>query len=84
MQTLSEQIYSEDSNISSLTAKTLAFCLQDTAALSQRLVTGLLFSFSWQLNTNNSMDDGLGFIVCAQGGMQDMTGVINDHAWCLA
>ncbi len=29
------------------------------------------------------MDDGLGFIVCAQGGVQDMTGVINDHAWCL-
>lgn len=30
------------------------------------------------------MDDGLGFIVCAQGGVQDMTGVINDHALCLA
>lgn len=52
--------------------------------LLQRLVTGLLFSFSWQLNTNNSMDDVLGFIVCAQGGVQDMTGVINDHALRLA
>lgn len=30
------------------------------------------------------MDDGLGFIVCAQGGVQDMTGVINDRAWSLA
>lgn len=48
--------------------------------VSQRLVTGLLYSFSWQLNTNNSVDDGLGFIVFAQGGVQDMTGVINDHA----
>lgn len=59
-------------------------CLQETAVLLQRLVTGLLFSFSWQLNTNNSMDDVLGFIVCAQGGAQDMTGVINDRALCLS
>lgn len=33
---------------------------------------------------NNSVDDVLGFIVCAQGGVRDMTGVINDHALCLA
>lgn len=52
--------------------------------LVQRFVTGLLFSFSWQLNTNNSMDDVLGFIVYTQGGLQNMTGVINDHALCLA
>lgn len=85
---MSGQIYSEDwrtaGSVSSLMVKTLTFCLQETAVLLQRLVTGLLFSFSWQLNTNNSMDDGLGFIVCAQGGVQDMTGVINDHALCLA
>lgn len=29
------------------------------------------------------MDDVLGFIVCAQGEVQDMTGVINDRALCL-
>lgn len=58
--------------------------LQETAVFVQRHVTGLLFSFSWQLNTNNSMDDVLGFSVCAQGGVQDVTGVINDHALRLA
>lgn len=87
MWTLSEEVYSEDlrgGSVSSLMFKTLTFCLQDTAVLLQRLVTGLLFSFSWQLNTNNSMDDVLGVIVCAQGGVQDMTGVINDRALCLA
>lgn len=30
------------------------------------------------------MDDVLGSIVCAQGGVQDMTSVINDHTLCLA
>lgn len=30
------------------------------------------------------MDDVLGFIVCARGGVPDMTAVINDGAWCLA
>lgn len=59
-------------------------CLQDTNVFLQCLLTGLLFSFSWQLNTNNSMDDVLGSIVCAQGGVQDMTSVINDHTLCLA
>lgn len=59
-------------------------CVQDTAAFLQCHVTGLLFSSSWQLNTNNGLADVLGFIVCAQGGVQDMTGVINDHALCLA
>lgn len=85
---LSGRIYSEDwrtaGGVSSLMLETLTFCLQETAAHSHRLVTGLLFSFSWQLNTNNSMDDGPGFIVCARGGVQDTTGVINDHALCLA
>lgn len=44
----------------------------------------LYFPFSWQLNTNNRMDDGLGFIACARGGAQAVTGVINDHVLCLA
>lgn len=69
VQALSGQIYAEDwrtaGGVSSLMVETLTFCLKETAVLLRCLVTELLFSFSWQLNTNNSMDDGLGFIVCA-------------------
>lgn len=85
VKTLSGQIYSEGWRMATFPLKTrLSRLLTGYSRVLARLVTGLLFSLSWQLNTNNSMDDVLGFIVCAQGGVQDMTGVINDHALCLA
>lgn len=74
----------EDDSVSSLKLKNLTFSYRIQTCFLQRLVPGLLFSFSWQLNTNNSTADELGFAVFAQGGVQDMTGVINDRALCLA
>lgn len=38
--------------------------------------------FSWQLNTNNSTDDVPGIPrPPPRGGVQDVTGVMNDRAW---